>query len=384
MHVYKISWKMILHKWKTILLYLVIFLTLVILVDRNYSQEIEEQKVKVPVLLINEDEDSLLAEQFEDFLERYVSYSDVKIKNKSDLENHMFYESIQCVIVIPQDFTANFISRKQVTIARNHFVETDDSVVVELMINQYLSQLNKCKKQGLSIEETVKQMKKELDKEVSITFDLPEKTENNRFAQYMDYLSYALISIVMSYTGAILSQMRKEHITKRNELAPIQTNSVYKEVAFAAWSAAMIITVVLIICGLFITDTKWKSPAVILMCVNAFLYAAFCISAAFIVGIVVRTEANRELIEQIIAVGVSFLCGVFVKQSMLSKNITPISRLLPTYWFVRINNAVSVKAAVRFHEFQDFVIQAGIIICYTAVLFIISFIVTEKKVKIEL
>lgn len=384
MHVYKICWKMILHTWKTILLYLVIFLALVILVDRNYSPEIEEQKVKVPVLLINEDEESLLVKQFEHFLERYVSYSDVKIKNECDLENHMFYESIQCVIRIPQDFTENFIRGKQVTIARNHFVETEDSVLVELLINQYMSQLNNCKKQGLSIEETVRQMKKELDKEVSISFDLPEKTENNRFALYMNYLSYALISIVMSYTGVVLSQMRKEHITKRNELAPIQANSVYKEVVFAAWSAAVIITVVLIICGLFITDTNWKSPAVILMCVNAFLYVSFCVSAACIVGIMVKKGVSRELIEQFIAVGVSFLCGVFVKQSVLSKNIIPISRLLPTYWFVRINNAVSVKTNVRFHEFQDFAIQGGIIICYTAVLFIISFIVTEKKVKIEL
>lgn len=383
MYVYKLCWKMILHTWKTIVLYFVIFLALVILVDRNYAREIQEQKVKVPVLLINEDEDSLLTEQFKHFLERYVSCSEMKIKSESDLKNHMFYESIQCVIRIPQDFTDNFIRGKQIKIARNHFVETDDSVLVELMINQYLSLLNSYKKQGLSIEETVRQMDRKLEEKVKITFDLTEETENNRFGLYMNYLSYALISIILSYTGTILSQMRKEHIMKRNELAPIQSNSVYKQVAFAAWTASMIITDVLIIAGLFITDTNWKNPVIILMCLNAFLYASFCVSAACIVGVVVRTDANRELVEQIIGVGVSFFCGVFVKQSIVSKNITSISRLLPTYWFVHINNTVCVKATVKFHDFQDFAIQGGIIICYTAVVFIIFFLVTEKKVKMD-
>jgi ABC-2 type transport system permease protein len=36
----------------------------------------------------------------------------------------------------------------------------------------------------------------------------------------------------------------------------------------------------------------------------------------------------------------TFLCGVFVPQSIMSKSVLSFGRFLPTYWFIRANDAI--------------------------------------------
>ena len=36
----------------------------------------------------------------------------------------------------------------------------------------------------------------------------------------------------------------------------------------------------------------------------------------------------------------SFLCGVFVKQSLLGEEILNVGKFLPAYWYVRANNMI--------------------------------------------
>ena len=42
----------------------------------------------------------------------------------------------------------------------------------------------------------------------------------------------------------------------------------------------------------------------------------------------------------VLGLGMSFLCGVFVTQSLLGEEILNIGKLLPAYWYVRANNMI--------------------------------------------
>ncbi len=42
----------------------------------------------------------------------------------------------------------------------------------------------------------------------------------------------------------------------------------------------------------------------------------------------------------VITLGMTFLCGVFVPQSIMSKSVLSFGRFLPTYWFIRANDAI--------------------------------------------
>ena len=139
MHVCNITLKLIMRMWKSILLELAIFLVLVILVSKN----LYVKDNRIPVLLINEDEDTMLTEQFEDYLSKYVKFSDREIQNEIQLDEDLFYDNIKCVIRIPKQFTVNYMNGKPVDIIRNELTETQDTVLVDTLVSKYLMVLKK-------------------------------------------------------------------------------------------------------------------------------------------------------------------------------------------------------------------------------------------------
>jgi ABC-2 type transport system permease protein len=48
-----------------------------------------------------------------------------------------------------------------------------------------------------------------------------------------------------------------------------------------------------------------------------------------------------QLVTNVVALGMSFLCGVFVPQSMMGERVLRIAHFLPAYWYVRINNLLA-------------------------------------------
>ena len=54
------------------------------------------------------------------------------------------------------------------------------------------------------------------------------------------------------------------------------------------------------------------------------------------------------MIANVVGLGMSFLCGIFVPQAILSDNLLQVSRFLPAYWYVRITNMFGSYSAEPF------------------------------------
>ena len=83
------------------------------------------------------------------------------------------------------------------------------------------------------------------------------------------------------------------------------------------------------------------------------------------------------------ALGTSFLCGVFVPLNMLPNIVVFIGHLLPTYYYVKTNDLLSGIEVFNFNTLKPIVINICIIILFTIVFMIISNIIYNKKRKIS-
>ncbi len=74
----------------------------------------------------------------------------------------------------------------------------------------------------------------------------------------------------------------------------------------------------------------------------------------------------------------SFLCGVFVDQSLLGDSVLSIARFLPAYWYVRANNMLSgiSDEAYSVNSFMSFL---GIEAIFAAALFAVVLIINKSK-----
>jgi ABC-2 type transport system permease protein len=81
----------------------------------------------------------------------------------------------------------------------------------------------------------------------------------------------------------------------------------------------------------------------------------------------------------VITLGMSFLGGVFVPQSVMSKSVLSVGRFLPSYWFVRANDAIGELS--RFDPgslrpiYGSILIQLG----FAAALFSVALLLSKER-----
>lgn len=380
MHVCNVTLKLIMRMWKFILLEIAIFVVMVILVSKNlYTRD-----NRIPVLLINEDEDTLLTEQFEDYLSKYVKFSDEDIAHESQLEEDLFYDNIRCVIRIPRHFTVNYMNGKPVDIMRNELTESKDTVLIDILINKYLMVLKQCPNQGLPLEESIQVMEEMLSKKVMVSYVEKVFPKKEQFALLENYMAYILLSTIFLYTVSTIYYFKRDEIEKHNRIAPVAEKTIFRRVIFLCILVGICLALIMgglvsIIVGIGIRD-----KSVVMVIINELNYAVYCVAISSFIGMLIKSIKNIDSIGQLITLGITFLSGVFVKQEYLPDNIVMFSRHFPTYLYVKVNNTWSKAEEMNFHDYQAFVLNEGMILCISAIWILIALIIGERKVKMDL
>ena len=70
---------------------------------------------------------------------------------------------------------------------------------------------------------------------------------------------------------------------------------------------------------------------------NSFVFMLFAATFTLFVASFEPPENVVSIITQIVTLGMCFLCGVFVDQSMLGNGVLAAARFLPAYWYIRVN-----------------------------------------------
>ncbi len=80
----------------------------------------------------------------------------------------------------------------------------------------------------------------------------------------------------------------------------------------------------------------------------------------------------------------SFLCGVFVPQSVMSESVLAVGRFLPAYWYIRANDAIaalSTSQSVNLRPiYGSMLIQLG----FAAAIFSGALLFSKERSRAEL
>lgn len=380
MNVCRICFKIIRNFRISIFLTLSTFLILAFVI----VQSIHTKNDKNPVLLINEDNNTVLTRALESYMGNYVTFVKNEIFDATELDTALFNGKVVCIVRIPSNFTSDFMEDKPVTILSNMLVNTPDSQYVNALIGELQVLLDYCKKNEMSLKETVQYLKLK-SKDGDYITELEQRNhKKEQFALYVNYMLYALISTIVIYTVNILVYFKQDGIEKHRKIAPVNADNVYRKIIAICILIAFGLTLFLVLCGAWITSMSIFSKHFFEILANAFTGAVFGVSLASLIGMLVDEIKRFDVWGNIVALGLCFTSGVFVSQDILSHKISMVTQYLPTYYYVKINNEwVNTDYAIPQH-FRNFVLNEGIILCYSFILILIALIIGEKKVKRDL
>ena len=196
------------------------------------------------------------------------------------------------------------------------------------------------------IEEAVKETAdtvKSTDTEVdTIKFEKVASLKENGIFYFFQYFGYIIISILLVGISPILISFRQADLSARISCSSYSRTKQSIGIGLGCLTYSLAQWLVMVICSIIFYGAEQAfSRNGILCLINSFIYTIVVIAITLLVGSFKLSSSALSLVANVIGLGTSFLCGIFVPLWLLSDKVITFSKFLPTYWFIRNNNMIS-------------------------------------------
>ncbi len=367
-------------------LFMVIVFSLLLVIFGGLRMKSEDKSlsfnaVKPDILIVNKDENTGITKGFIKYIKN--NSNNPKIENDEDKRNDaLFYNEVDYIIYIPEGFNRDFmngtIDKIEVKKANNF-----NASYAEMVINRYLKIASTYRTKTTNPDELVKMVNKNLKNNTKINITTTLDTDKLRSAEFFfNFESYSVLVCLIFIISLILSIFNEQKIRKRTVISSTSyktnnrllflCNLLY---AFIIWIAYFILAIVML------GDILWTSNG-ILFIINSFIHVITVTSLAFLIGNIVTSKDAVNGITNVVGIGTSFLCGVFVPLEYLPNSVVNIAHALPTYYYVKSNSIITTLEEINFTTLKPVLINMGILLGSAVVFMILSNIVSRRKRKI--
>lgn len=369
---------------KNLIMVLVFSIMLVIFGGLRMSSQdksLSFNAVKPDVLIVNKDEEKGITKGFIKYIKS--NSNNPKVDNNEDARNDaLFYNEVDYIIYIPKGFNEDFMNGKidKIKVKKGNNFNGSYS---EMMINRYLKVATTYRNKTNDQDELVKIVDKTLKNKTKIEITTKLDTDSLEAAEFFyNFESYSILVCLIFIISLIQTIFNEEKIRKRTVISStsykknnrilLLCNLLY---AFTVWVAYLILAI------FELGDILWTSNG-ILYIINSFIHLITVTSLAFLIGNLVTNKDVVNGVTNVVGLGTSFLCGVFVPLEYLPNGVITMAHLLPTYYYVKSNTIITTLEKININTLQPVLINMGILLGYAVVFIILSNIVSNRKRKI--
>jgi ABC-2 type transport system permease protein len=298
------------------------------------------------------------------------------------LQEALFYRKVHYILRVPDGFTASFLRGERAPLQRTSVPDAASAVYIDLRIDRYLEILRLYVNTlpELELRDQVAFALDDLSLETVVELTAPETEAGaqGRLQYYFNFLAYAIIFVIILGVSSVFLTFNGLEIKRRNLCSPLSARAISLQcyLACAAFSLASWLLLVLI--SLVFGYREIAGLAAWFYILNSLVFTVCVAGLAYLIGNLTASGEVVNAIANIVAMGSSFLGGVFVPQELLGENVLRIASFMPTYWYVRAN--IDIAALTNFNlqtlsgYFAALAVQIGF-----ALAFVIIALVAAKR-----
>ena len=374
-------------KLPILLIYVGVFLSVLFTVSANFSNSPEQavfsdERMRITVIA---EESSPVVDGLMRELAKTCDFVTLKDTPEA-MQDALFFHAVSSILRIPAGFTQDVLAGREAVIERIAVPNSISGMNLDMITDQYLNtvRLHAAFASELAPEEIVARAEADLSVETPIEMKSGQEKAAalSCSAYYFNYLSYVYLSVFILGISALMIVFNKPDLRRRNACSPIPSGRVNVQFllanllfTFAVW---MIMT-----CMFFVVNPDHRIlPHIGLFFANSLLYAFCAASISYLIGISLKGDSAVSAVSNVVSLGTSFLCGVFVPQTMLSPSVLRIAQFTPTYWFVKANNHLAETALTSQTQIDTF-LSYLLVQAVFAVAFLVLALVVGKKRNIQ-
>lgn len=388
MQVYKTFFKIAKKYLSSCIIYFSIFIVLLIAMSKlgteTTNSRFEADTVDFAVI---DNDNTTASEALLDYLSGKHKLVTLDDYSNESLQDYMYYEKIEYVLIIPEGYEANLLSGKTENII-SHSMRTDSAkgFFFNQDVNAYLDCLNLYLRADYSLSDALDATKDTIEatadtKPETITFEEKNNNVAPGMTSYFQYMAYVMMSGLIIAVSPILITFHKRNLQERLACSStaVRTQSVGIGLGcitycLAAWLILMVVAMILY------KPENMFSETGLMFILNSFVYTIGITLITLIIGSFNLETNALNLISNVLGLGTSFLCGIFVPLWYLSDKVLIFSQFLPTYWYMKNINMISGASGEAFSR-ATYWNYIGIEVIFIVALFAIFLLANTQRKK---
>ena len=359
----------IVNKHKIVIgLYFFIFFIVVLGAAQMAKKEGEQFEAIKPTIYFKNESNSRKASKIEEVLKEHTIFS--KEVTDKTAEDELNYQTISAIVVIPKEFDNNNIVNIKIT------PNSGTGFIVSQIIDNFLNKVNAYEKVNFDEEKALELATQDIKKEVKIEYLKKQKNTDYGIQSYFNMLNYTIMSQVILVVTMIMASFYKKQIAARNNVSPLPKSRFIIEIVFSHLVVSILIWASYILVFACMWPEAIKLKATHMMMFNSLLFTVVITSLALFLSSVVKGENAILGVMNTISLGSSFLSGAFVPQEFINKTVLNISKIFPSYYYIRNNNLI----AINYNNTEIFK-NTVIMISFMLGFIVLTIIITSKKRK---
>jgi ABC-2 type transport system permease protein len=349
MQAFKVYFKVVRASRMQMLVYVIVFLGVTMVMSSLYGGSVAPQAasfsaVRSKAAVISYDEDSPLLKGFVDYLSASAQLEDISGEGEA-LQDALFFHAIEFAVKIPKGFTQAFLDGEDVSLEMASSAYSADTVFLKDLVDRYFNTAALYVKHGAGLDQTeiVQLVASDLRASAPVRVEAAASAQPTagEYVYVLNYMSYPLFAMLILGVVTIMLVFNQTDLKRRNLCAPVPSAKTNLQVFLGHLIYGVICWALMCLIGVGRYVHEMVSVKGLWACLNAFAFMLACLGISFLVGTLIKKSTVVPAIQNILALGTSFLSGAFVPQYLLGKTVLTIASFTPTYWYVRANHAIA-------------------------------------------
>ena len=370
MQVFKAFFKVLKNKLPGSLPYLIVFIVIMsfMVTGSNETTVFSESKLDVVVFDKDGTKESKALTDYIATKHNIVSMDE----NKDKLMDALYYGSIDYAFIIKKGYGENISVGKTDDLFDDYQLhDSFESALMNQFLNKYVSSIHTNMAVGKSYDEAAADTEKSLDDGTDVTVESFNNDKNTDYSEtfslFFRYFPYIIICVLINSLCPTLITLRKKNLKNRTICSPIKTSSFTTQLFLSSLIYVAVLWLVYFVAGMILNGGVYTGMAWLAV-LNSLVFSIMATMLTLLVSNIVTNEQTISIITQIISLGMSFICGVFVPLDMLGEGVLKVAKFLPAYWYEKANNMLCGVTPYNFNEYLTcLLVQVGFLVAFFAV-----------------
>lgn len=378
MQAFKLVFKLLRENKVSIMVTIIVSISISILFVKtgaNSATEIFNNDIKPDIVIIDNSKSEQSASLIS-FLDTKTTIVDL---SEEEIEDALFYQQIEYVLYIPEDYAATLMNQKPVSLNKKTISNMAGGYLIQQYIDEYLTAMQSYieylpNEDFKTIDAYVKD-----DFEEMVTIDVQKNESREQIQMYFNFFGYSLVCSLLIGIGYAMSRLSQRDLKRRNIVSPMKhfTMNIQHVLAYICFALALL-SIAIVFAYLLFYEGMQQQYA-IYMILNLTVYLIPCLGLAYLIGTCIHSLEVQNGIANVLGLIMAFLGGSFVPQSLLSEELLKVATFTPNYWFVKANEALFTMSNFSLEKLLPIFKYMGIEILFGITFICIALLYSKQK-----